>query len=111
MTDEALDIADRVMFNENQGMRPKGIPKNAIIVTDGPCTCSDKYVQPFKEKLEKRNIRMIVVGIGFDGTTIEKFKEHLRILANVAEGGVYLAKEIVDLGSWLKKYSCKGILG
>ena len=74
----ALDVALEDMFNTKNGMRPRNAKQVAVLITDGKdtkTTDNNKYVE-MVAKFNKRDIMMIVIGIGNNIS-----KDQLQILA------------------------------
>ena len=80
-THEALWSTENVVFDEKNGMRPRYIPKNIVIVTDGTCNCGEIgekiELQQVAKSLEKRSIRVVAVGILQKGESEEDLRKTL----------------------------------
>ena len=65
-TNKALKLANEVILQEKNGMRPlkAGIPKVLITITDGESTEKEQTIIE-SIRLKKREINMVSVGVGF----------------------------------------------
>ena len=80
-TDFALELVNDYIFNETNGMRPDNVPKNVVLVTDGPCECimGNESLLKTMEIFEQRNIRVVVVGVGQEDLTEEYLQDIFKV--------------------------------
>ena len=65
-TQQALQQANEKIFQEENGMRPfsKGIPKVAVVITDGASNINESLTVPNAINIKNRGISIVSVGIG-----------------------------------------------
>ncbi|XP_057300739.1 matrilin-3-like [Hydractinia symbiolongicarpus] len=95
--DKALNLAFKV-FSEKHGGR-KGIPKIAILITDGLQSYTEDKPQPIKtsKKLQGTGVHVYTVGVGME---INKYD--LKIMAS-DHNSTFIANDLKDLLKFAKK--------
>lgn len=65
-TASALNIANKIVLQESNGMRPveKGVPKIVLVMTDGKSNEAPELTIPTADGIKKRGINIISLGIG-----------------------------------------------
>ena len=111
-THNALEYANDTIFSNETGMRLDPIPKNLVVITDGVCTCRISDLTDWRTILEKRNIRLMSVGIrGKELDTLSEkllFNETISALAT-SDDFIFYADKFDDIGNLVYNVSyCSG---